>query len=177
MLDLAQVQQRQRIDDRFTGGHHEKVRARDFLDGPVQRSLAEQEVGNARAAVQPEQRVHDGPPEVEIGQQRRISRQMSLGESEVGRRDRLALRRRGARHNHRMDRLEAFHVIEPGPERAKLLHGSLMRARNVDQQRISRRAERDHLRLFQETGQIWAQLDRRRCCGARVGGDAICRRR
>ena len=132
-----------------------------FADRLMQRHAAQQIIGDAGAAVDAEQRVNDGPAEIEIGQQRDVACQVRLRQREIGGGKRFAFGRRRAGDHQRMNRLQALHVIEARAQGAEFFHGRFVRPRHVDQQRIGGGAEGNFLDLLQQARQIGALIQGR----------------
>ena len=81
----------------------------------MQRNLAKQIVGGARAAVNLQKVMGNGPAKVEIAQQGVVARELGLGHRKIQSGEGFTFSRRWAGYYSRVNRLKTLHVIQPGP--------------------------------------------------------------
>src|SRR5262249_48208558 len=86
-LDLAQVQQLERVLHRLAGRDEIQVAPADLLDHLVERRFAEQVIGDPGTPVELQQVVQRRTPEVEVGDQHCVVRQVRFGQRQVHRRE------------------------------------------------------------------------------------------
>ena len=153
-LHFAQIQQFQRIDHRLAGRHDVQIGPGQLADALVQRNLAQQIIRDAGAAVHPNRVCMMGRRKSKSASSVMLPARWASASARFAADERFAFGRRRAGHHHRINRLQALHVVQPGAQRAELLHGSLVRTRDVDQQRIRRGAKRNLLDLLQQSGQV-----------------------
>ena len=111
LLDFAQIEKLERIDNGFAGRHDAKIGATDTADAAVQRRFTEEVLGDAGLALALEKIVDDGAAEIEVGQEGHVAGKLGLGEGEVNGGERFALGGGGAGDDDGMDGLEALEVI------------------------------------------------------------------